>query len=164
MGGGRPFIDVLFDKLGQPAAVVSRPLSRQEVGHYPPPSVLYFDPRFDFCEPRLPAESSFAHVRPPWTGVAPTPRPRPDRIQHRLSGHGRHALNEIVALGAALDESCSEDELRRAFKLLARRYHPDCRPLAGEAEKARLSRLFVSLHRAYKVLLRATKERDCCAA
>ncbi|OQR75767.1 chaperone protein DnaJ-like [Tropilaelaps mercedesae] len=44
-----------------------------------------------------------------------------------------------------LDQTCSTDELRQAYKKLALQYHPD-RPKTGDEEK------FRAIERAYKVL------------
>jgi DnaJ-class molecular chaperone len=59
------------------------------------------------------------------------------------------ALN---VLGAGLDETVSPETLRRAFRRLARRYHPDRHPESSGAESARLARLFADATEHYRLL------------
>src|SRR5262245_51360712 len=56
-----------------------------------------------------------------------------------LSPHERHALQELIALGASLHEGFTLRELRSAFRALARRYHPDRHSNSGPDDKARLA-------------------------
>jgi len=62
------------------------------------------------------------------------------------------ALN---ALGADLGEYLSVNTLRRAFRRLARRYHPDRHPGSGAAELHRLACLFAEATEHYRVLAAA---------
>jgi DnaJ-class molecular chaperone len=62
------------------------------------------------------------------------------------------AVDCLVAAGATLAGDFSDAELRRAFRLLARQYHPDRHPGAPAAEHARLSRQFASILGAYREL------------
>lgn len=81
------------------------------------------------------------------------PFSRPQRI---LSSRGRAALDQLNALGAAIGADFTVQELRQAFRTLARRYHPDRHPGSSAIEKARLSRQFIQLHDAYRDLQAAT--------
>ncbi len=63
------------------------------------------------------------------------------------------ALGRLIDLGARLGDDYSEHELRRAFRQLARDYHPDSHPGCNEFERARLSRTFATVHEAYRQLL-----------
>jgi len=81
------------------------------------------------------------------------PSSRPQRI---LSSRGRAALDQLNALGAAIGADFTVQELRHAFRTLARRYHPDRHPGSSTIEKARLSRQFIQLHDAYRDLQAAT--------
>ena len=74
----------------------------------------------------------------------------------RLTLVERNAVDEMVSLGASLDADFTADELRGAYRQLARRYHPDLHPTSTEREKARLSALFTRAHASYQILL----ERD----
>ena len=82
-------------------------------------------------------------------------------VTRRVTGAGtrrltlveRKAVDEMVSLGASLDADFTADELRGAYRQLARRYHPDLHPACSEREKARLSALFTRAHASYQILL-----------
>ena len=61
------------------------------------------------------------------------PRPRPARA---LSATQRQALDLLNSLGAHLAADFTRDELRSAFRALARRYHPDTNPAVSGREFA----------------------------
>lgn len=90
----------------------------------------------------------------PASAARPTPSapPVPARPARRLSAMERFALAELIGLGAPLDERFTTEELRSAFRTLARRYHPDRHTDRSEAEQAELSRMFRRMHAAYRVL------------
>lgn len=73
----------------------------------------------------------------------------------RLTPGQRDALHHLVACGATLDAGFTREELRSAFRSLARAYHPDRHPTLGQAERECLARAFTSLREAYEVLLDA---------
>jgi DnaJ-domain-containing protein 1 len=79
--------------------------------------------------------------------VAATRRPR--RI---LSMKQQDALDTLLDLGARLDRDFTDDELRRTFRALAMRYHPDRHINADEQERTRLAVLFTRAHAAYEIL------------
>jgi hypothetical protein len=84
---------------------------------------------------------------------SPVESHRPTRVPRRaLSTDERRALDELVRLGASLDSHFTAEELRSAFRSLARRYHPDRHPGATASERTRLSTLFSQVHEAYKDL------------
>jgi DnaJ-class molecular chaperone len=58
-------------------------------------------------------------------------------------------------LGAALRADFSASELRSAFRLLARNYHPDRHPGASEPTRQRLSQQFTTIRSNYETLLTA---------
>jgi hypothetical protein len=82
--------------------------------------------------------------------VAP---PRRGSATRQLTAAQREALDAMNALGARLEPDFSVADLRRAFRHLARRCHPDARFDAGPAERARLTRLFAAMQDAYRCLL-----------
>jgi DnaJ-class molecular chaperone len=73
--------------------------------------------------------------------------------RRRLTPSQQKAVDEMVSLGASLGADFTIDELRGAYRQLARRYHPDVHPSCSEREKARLSALFTRAHDSYQILL-----------
>ena len=53
-----------------------------------------------------------------------------------------------------LDEARTPDALRRAYRTLAHRYHPDRHPASSPAERERLARLFAEATEHYRLLTR----------
>jgi len=138
------FADVLDAELGTHAA--APPLrSRSSDRPITPPLFLFGDPRFHFRPiPIAPVHHSIA--------ARPAPRPGPAT---RLKPHEQLALAALNRLGADLADNISSSELRRAFRRLARRYHPDRHPGSTKAEQQRLSRLFTELTTQYRLLAAA---------
>jgi len=75
------------------------------------------------------------------------------RSKRRLTLAQRQAVDEMTSLGACLGPDFSDDDLRGAYRQLARRYHPDRHPACSEGEKARLGALFARAHASYHLLL-----------
>ena len=78
--------------------------------------------------------------------------PAPQRPVRKLSPSQVEALTQLQALGATLDRSFTDDELKAVFRALALTHHPDRHPGATAAEKARLSQTFVAVRSAYDAL------------
>lgn len=101
--------------------------------------------------------SPFPPTRPhtfgSWTYAPGFSTPKPRR---RLTQVERQAVDEMMSLGACLTADFSDDDLRGAYRQLARRYHPDRHPASSEGEKARLGALFARAHASYQVLLQRT--------
>jgi hypothetical protein len=81
----------------------------------------------------------------------PQPRPRVRPARH-LSAAQRDALAALVALGARLGADFTARELRSEFRALARRYHPDSHPHAGDAERTQWGRQFALVRECYERL------------
>jgi DnaJ-domain-containing protein 1 len=77
---------------------------------------------------------------------------QPTPARRSLSSREQAALDQLVALGASVRADFTVDQLRSAFRSLARMYHPDRHPASTPVEKARLSIQFVQLHDAYREL------------
>ena len=90
-------------------------------------------------------------LRPTWQPVGPVPER--GRLKRVLVARERRALRELIALGADLNADFTATELRRAFRLLALRYHPDCHPNQDEQAKAQLSRTFSEVAEHHRCLL-----------
>jgi hypothetical protein len=85
--------------------------------------------------------------------AAPRPEPqRPAAPRLRLTTVEQQALDALNALGAGLDDELTPATLRRAFRGLAHRYHPDRHPGRSAAEHARLARLFAEVTAHYRLL------------
>jgi curved DNA-binding protein CbpA len=70
-----------------------------------------------------------------------------------LSDREREAMAAFEALGAPLSPAFTADELRRAFRTLARAYHPDRHGDRGAHEQARFGELFTRARAAYETLI-----------
>ena len=78
---------------------------------------------------------------------------RARRRPHRFTPPAQAAFDELRRAGAAgLDRGFTHEELRREFRSLALRYHPDRHPQACEAERARLATTFSRVIAAYREL------------
>jgi hypothetical protein len=97
--------------------------------------------------PRQPASGGAPTMRPDVSPCPPPPR--------RLTRAQQRSLDVFVQLGAAIRTDFSPEELRSAFRALARQYHPDCHPAAADADKTRLSRQFAEIKASYETLLTA---------
>ena len=126
MRGGTTFADVLEQTLGvsRPDPLVSGTSANCRPAPLPP---FLFGPRF-------------VHFKStPYGSMADASPLR------RLTTRQQCALEAFIRLGVNLRPDFTSRELRSAFRMLARRYHPDHHPSASENEKARLSRLFTDL-------------------
>lgn len=155
MWSGVPFAQVLADKLGRSSQDGPAAGGRAWYGSKPNPVVLLFDT--GPCPSAIDAGKVAGAYGIPHR-PHPVDRSSPPPIRPAgpvLTAAQRVAFNQLVKLGAQLDTNFSEHELRRAFRTLARAYHPDSHPGCSDFEKARLSRQFAALHAAY-LLLRPT--------
>ncbi len=124
------------------------------------------DPVEEPC-PRVSSSAGYSHPAHPnafvfTSGLHPrisphaNPRcwkaPKPVRPKRDLGSSQQRALDELVSLGAGLEPDFTTDELRSAFRRLARQYHPDTHPESGEPEKQRLSQIFGRVRDAYEHL------------
>lgn len=84
---------------------------------------------------------------------AAPPAPRPPRAARSPAPPQDAALDRLRALGATdLGSDFTPDELRRAYRVLARTYHPDrFQGLTPEAQ-ARLAASFAEVTEAYRLL------------
>jgi hypothetical protein len=80
---------------------------------------------------------------------------RPPVPAHPLTPEQRNAMEEMVALGAHIRPDFTAPELRRAFRRLARQYHPDRHPATSPEEQAHLSQIFADLTEHYRCLMTA---------
>jgi hypothetical protein len=81
---------------------------------------------------------------------------RPSRV---LSLAQQSALGTLLALGARLTPEFTSRELRREYRLIARRTHHDCHPDRTTVERAALSRQFADAAESYGRLLAIVEPR-----
>jgi hypothetical protein len=70
-----------------------------------------------------------------------------------LTPSQERALDKLIECGASLRGDFTGRELRSAFRMLARQFHPDRHPAISQSEQARLSLLFADLRANYERLL-----------
>ncbi len=152
----RTFADVLDDALGVtagPALPSSRGAST--------PTIQPVNPFLFFT---LPAAAGMRgpYAPAPWKdtrnqAVAVAPEPAEVRQPARsLTTAQQRALSLLTSCGARLTPDFTLQELRREYRQLARRIHPDRHNSCTPAERERLSRQFSELSDSYRNLLAAT--------
>jgi hypothetical protein len=117
-----------------------------------PPPFLFVERRFFFNATVYASLASPAGARQTGPSVAAPSLYRPGPP---LAPPQERPLDEVVGLEASLRTDFTAAELRSAFRVLARRYHPDSHPGSSEAMKVKLSRRFADLTEHYRTLLAA---------
>ncbi len=144
------FADVLDAELGMCTEV---PPSRGRWSNRPitPPLFIFGSSCFDV------RPAAYAPVEEPLVSrTQPVP---PQLTRPPLTPLEQKALAALNDLGAGLGEGVSSADLRRAFRRLAHRYHPDRHPGSLRAEQDRLSRLFAEMTEHYRLLAAALETR-----
>jgi len=154
MPTGPAFGQILDEKLGEPGFPWASPHQAREAAAFrpgPQPVFLFGDLRSGFTAgPARPAPVSGASPWTPVYGARPGAQSRPAR---RLTPEQQHALDMLRRLGAdSLTDRFTNGELKSAFRVLARRFHPDRHPGSSDAERARLARSFAATCDAYRTL------------
>jgi len=117
--------------------------------------------RGDWPEPSHAANRPAAHTapclkEPESHGATPSVSTvRPARRRRRLTTTQSRALDAFNRLGAGVRVDFSLGELRSAFRMLARRYHPDRHPDASVVDRHRLAWQFTTIRNSYQTLLTA---------
>ncbi len=85
---------------------------------------------------------------------APTPEPEIPLVKRQWSECQQKALQTLIAFGAEeLSEFSTDLEIKKAFRSLAKRYHPDTLINQPEAVIREKSQQFIAIHRSYKELI-----------
>lgn len=93
---------------------------------------------------------------PRWIGGEATP---PRRPAHAFTDVQRLAFARFVLLGADLAADFTAEDLRREYRRLARRYHPDGHAHSAPLERAQLARSFVEAAEDYRCLREVVETR-----
>jgi hypothetical protein len=104
---------------------------------------------FEVPGPVLRRDHATARAEDCPAAAPPEPRRAPKR---RLTIRQDRALHHLVTLGAKLSPDFTREELRSAFRALARAFHPDRHPGIDDVEKARLSAAFTEMRSHYELL------------
>jgi hypothetical protein len=98
-----------------------------------------------------------ADVAPrPRRTCVPEPRSKAPRRLRPLGPAEHAALEHLRSAGAAaLGDDFTAADLKRAFRALALRYHPDRHPAGSSAQHRELARTFARVHESYRTLLGA---------
>lgn len=153
-GTGPAFETILDARIAAHVAEASRAVPA--VDERPDPGVRFVlsgaaGAAWVFARPRGPAPSA---VPPAHAGAhAPaTPAPPATRPARRLSAAEREAARRLRQWGADLPEDFTDLELKRAYRQLARQFHPDQHPAASAATRAALGGAFHQIHLMYRLL------------
>jgi hypothetical protein len=163
MGAGE-FERILGEKLrldGPPPSGLPRPAP----AFWPTAGSFQTPPFLSWRADTLPgAAAAFRRLGPKVTPepagrpVVPPPLRRQARLAHRLSAAQRTALETLRSMGAdTLDEAFTAIELKRAFRALALRYHPDRHAGCPQDQHRELARAFAQVSQSYRVLLPAAR-------
>lgn len=105
--------------------------------------------------PRIPFTVAHPHAQQSAGFRSPLARHSSGRPLRQLAPRQQAALDAIVLLGAHLGTDFTLPELRSAYRVLARTFHPDRHVAASEQEKSRLAAVFTALADNYRCLLEA---------
>lgn len=86
--------------------------------------------------------------RAPWAFTGEPRRRQP----HRLTVEQHAALESLTLLGADLPPGFTAEELRREYRRLARRYHPDGQQDGSALDRTQAARCFAQVVDAYRRL------------
>lgn len=149
------FAHILDQKLDDARQAAARRTGSAPLGRF-----WTADPALGFRLPGHPVRSvSGRQAYPPAAAGAPTRAVvvgdgAPSRVVSLRTAAQREAADLIERLGGPrLRRVCLEDEVRRAYRALARRLHPDAHPTALPEERRRLAAAFASLSVAYRTLV-----------
>jgi hypothetical protein len=105
------------------------------------------------CEPEQPR---VAAAQPPRVAAA---QPVTERVHRSLTDTQSRALQTLRSLGAALASDFTAADLRREYRKLARRLHPDSHPGCSRAESESFARQFALATDSYQRLLASIEPR-----
>lgn len=110
--------------------------------------------------PEVHAAGSNASRPEPQSVRTPVPATAPPRRTRRLTTAQSRSLATFNQLGADVRADFSAGELRSAFRMLARTYHPDRHPRASVSDRQRLAQQFTTIRASYETLLTALDAPD----
>lgn len=165
MARGKAFVDVLdqaLDGFEPSGAAAAR---RSAVGCATPSIFFLFETGIRHDSGGLPPEGGShrhqpqggSHHAPSGIGSHHVASGFTRKAPRTLTDRQRQALDAFTSLGGSLGDDFTNADLKRAFRLLALRYHPDRHPASSDGERARLSARFAQLHDAYEHLQAASR-------
>jgi hypothetical protein len=145
MRGEAAFGEILDRKIGEVRRASAPPAPLPAA--LPTPLFLFATSARSFgCDIRRPAAGSAYGAR--------RAAPRPAAPARAFSTADHRAAEDLRRFGAdGLDGSFTDADLRRVYRLLARRFHPDAHPMASEGERAYLADAFGRITGAYRQLM-----------
>ena len=152
---GRTFADVLDDALGVAAGPVSYASRGVTTFTHQPAHPLLFAKLSAVAGPHVTyATATRTSATSAGQAVAEAPEPAEVRRPVRtLTVAQQRALDGLNRHGANLRPDFTASELRRAYRQLARRIHPDRHPSATPAERTHLTRAFADASDDYRRLV-----------
>ncbi len=150
MQGGATFAEVL-DEFLQPHLAAAHAPQQPAPARPAPANPFLFSAAYQRGTWSLPKEYVGATAPHAASGVtrSTVSAARPPR---RLTAGQQRSFDALIEFGAALPADFSAQELRAAFRALARRYHPDRHPFADAGEVTVLSRQFTAITGHYELL------------
>lgn len=150
----RAVIEVQHPAAPQPEVTAVGAVNVTPIPATPPPAFAAVAPEPPASSASIPPEA--ASARPAQQAPPPhvtLPRPTPIvRARRVLTVKEQRALDRLLLLGARLDDHFSADELRREYRALALRLHPDRHAHAPVADRAVLAEAFARATASYRCL------------
>jgi len=155
MAPGLDFAHILDQKIDDARQAAARRAGGTPLGRF-----WTADPALSIRLPGNPVRSASGRRAYPPAGVSSPARTvvvrsgAPSRVLSLRTAVQREAADVIERLGGPrFGRVCFEDEVKGAYRVLARRLHPDAHPTALPEERRRLAAAFASLSTAYRTLV-----------
>jgi hypothetical protein len=133
------------------AAVYAAPIPGTELPAFAPAAPE--PPPAPHSAPAAAPEPTVEQAPPHASPRISSPRPAPiERARRVLTVKEQRALDRLLLLGARLDDAFTAGDLRREYRALALRLHPDRHTAAPAADRAVLAEAFARATASYRCL------------